>query len=188
MFEQAGVAGLHIEDQTFPKRCGHLAGKSLIAAEEMCLKLRVAGEIRRDKQLLIIARTDAIAVEGFESAIARAKQYLAAGADMIFIEAPETLEQITAIAKEIPQHKLINMFYGGKTPLVARKKLLELGYKLVIIPSDLQRASIKAMQNTLQEINRVGESSGIAEQLVTFKEREEIVGTKGYFDRSKKTR
>ncbi len=179
-FERAGAAGVHIEDQTFPKRCGHLNDKSVIAADEMCHKLRVAKESRQDSDFVIIARTDAIAVEGFDKAIERAQAYLAAGADMIFVEAPETVEQIEEIARRIPQPKLINMFFGGKTPLVPNSRLEELGYSITIIPSDLQRAAIKSMENTLSTIARFGDSEKIAEQMTSFQERELIVETDKY--------
>ncbi len=182
LYERMGVAGIHIEDQEFPKRCGHLAGKKLIPADEMCIKIKTAKDTLSDPNFLLIARTDAIAVEGFEQALDRADAYLKAGADMIFVEAPETEEQIEAIAKRIPQPKLINMFYGGKTPLVAKEKLAAWGYQIAIIPSDLQRAAIKAMQITLAVIKQQGDSASVAEALVTFKEREVIIGTKNWLD------
>lgn len=178
-FINIGVAGCHLEDQQFPKRCGHLNDKTLIPADEMAFKVKTAKQVAMelDPNFLLIARTDAIAVEGFEAAISRAKLCLDAGADMVFVEAPTSMEQIEAIAKEIQQPKLINMFYGGKTPLVPLKKLQQLGYQLVIIPSDLQRAAIFAMQQTLTAIKNDGDSKAVADQLVTFKEREEIIGT-----------
>ncbi len=182
-FERAGVAAIHIEDQTFPKRCGHLTGKTLIASEDMCIKIRAAIKARSTSDFLIIARTDAIAVEGFGQAIERAQQYLAAGADMIFVEAPETVEQVEQIAKALPQPKLINMFYGGKTPLIPTADLNDMGYKIAIIPSDLQRAAIKAMQNTLAVIQEEGNSARVADQLVTFKEREAIIETAKYLEK-----
>ncbi|MNF71167.1 2,3-dimethylmalate lyase [compost metagenome] len=129
---------------------------------------------------MIIARTDAIATEGFESALSRAEQYVKAGADMIFVEAPETLDQIRTIARRIPGPKLMNMFYGGKTPLMPIEELSSLGYQLVIIPSDMQRAAIHAMQIVLAEIKRSGDSSAMAAQLTSFEEREKIVQTSRY--------
>ncbi|MDP3560364.1 MAG: oxaloacetate decarboxylase [Legionellaceae bacterium] len=182
MYERLGLAALHIEDQTFPKRCGHLNDKSIISTEDMCHKVRVAKESLVDPDFVIIARTDAIAVEGIDSAIARSRAYLDAGADVIFVEAPETEAQIEKIAAEIPEPKLINMFSGGKTPMVSREKLHALGYKIMIVPSDLQRAAIKAMQNTLKELYQSGNSAKIADQLTSFQEREVIVDTKKYFD------
>lgn len=180
IMERAGVAAFHIEDQSFPKRCGHLDDKSLVPAEEMCRKVHIARQTLSDPDALVIARTDAIAVEGFEAALSRAERYLKAGADMIFVEAPETLEQIRAIAERLPGLKLINMFYGGKTPLTPLADLAAMGYRLAIIPSDLQRAAIHAMQATLAAIKQTGDSSALADQLTSFKEREEIVQTRRY--------
>ena len=179
-YERLGVAGLHIEDQTFPKRCGHLRDKSLVPMEDMIAKVTVANHAKQDPDFLLIARTDAISVEGLDSAIERAQSYLKAGANMIFVEAPETVEQIEEIAKRIPQPKLVNMFSGGKTPLLPVKRLNELGYKLVIIPSDLQRAAIKAMQKTLDAIATEGNSATMETSLASFAEREKIIGTEKY--------
>lgn len=179
-FERIGVAGMHLEDQTFPKRCGHLDDKSLVSIDEMCQKIVVARSSLRHPEFVLIARTDAIAVEGFERAITRAKAYRDAGADMIFVEAPESIEQIEAIAAALPGPKLINMFHGGKTPMVPVTRLQALGYNVVIIPSDLQRAAIKAMQITLDAIHHHGNSQTVSEQLATFKERELIVETEKY--------
>ncbi|CAB3840436.1 2,3-dimethylmalate lyase [Achromobacter mucicolens] len=180
LMERAGVAAFHIEDQTFPKRCGHLDDKSLVDAGEMARKVHIARQTLADADTLVIARTDAIAVEGFDAAIARAELYLKAGADMIFVEAPETLAQIRAIAERLPGLKLINMFYGGKTPLVPLPDLTAMGYRLAIIPSDLQRAAIHAMQETLRAIRLTGDSSAMADRLTSFKEREAIVQTGRY--------
>ena len=179
-FESIGMAGMHIEDQTFPKRCGHLANKTLIPAQQMVQKIKIAKEAQTDANFLLIARTDAIAVDGFDAAIERAKAYAEAGADMLFVEAPETVEQIEKIAKEIEKPKLINMFYGGKTPLVPVEQLKRWGYQIVIIPSDLQRAAIKSMQSVLTEIKANGDSQRIADELVSFSEREAIIGTDDY--------
>jgi len=177
---RAGVAALHIEDQSFPKRCGHLDDKSLVDADEMVRKVRVARHAVADADCMVIARTDAIAVEGFEAALARAQRYVDAGADMLFVEAPETIDQVREIAKRVPGPKLMNMFYGGKTPLVPLDELAALGYQLVIIPSDLQRAAIHAMQRTLTQIKLAGDSSALAQSLTSFQEREQIVQTSRY--------
>ena len=146
----------------------------------MCTKIRVACQSRIDPELMIIARTDAIACEGLDAAIERAQAYVDAGADMIFVEAPETLEQIEVISQQVPGPKLINMFHSGKTPLVPVARLAELDYRLVIIPSDLQRAAIRAMQRTLQEIAATGDSGCVAGELASFGERETIVRTARY--------
>ncbi|EFV13678.1 isocitrate lyase/PEP mutase family protein [Segniliparus rugosus] len=179
-YERIGVAGLHIEDQTFPKRCGHLDDKTLVSVEEMTHKVRAVKAAQTDPDFVLIARTDAIASESFSAAIDRAHAYLDAGADCIFVEAPETVEQIEEIARLIPQPKLINMFFSGKTPIVPRDRLRELGYRLIIIPSDLQRATITACRRTLEAIKRDGDSSALKDEMVSFKEREEIIETKKY--------
>ncbi|MFI4962235.1 MAG: oxaloacetate decarboxylase [Legionellales bacterium] len=185
-YERLGIAGLHIEDQTFPKRCGHLKDKSLIPTEDMVAKIIAAKDAKQDPDFMIIARTDGIAVEGFEKAIKRAQAYVEAGADMLFIEAPETVQQVEDIAALIPQPKLINMFSGGKTPLVPVERLKALGYNLIIIPSDLQRAAIRAMQTTLDTIFKNGNSAAIEEMLTSFNEREQIIGTDLYLKQDEK--
>lgn len=181
-FEQAGVAALHLEDQLSPKRCGHLDDKTLIPAEDFAQKIAAARDAVADPDLVIIARTDAIAVEGFEAAIARARLYSATGADVLFVEAPESEQQIERIAEELPGPKLINMFHGGKTPLLPAARLGELGYRIVIIPSDLQRAALHAMDEVLQALKRDGDSHSLSERMVSFQQREEIVRTADLLD------
>jgi 2-methylisocitrate lyase-like PEP mutase family enzyme len=181
-FEQAGVAALHLEDQLSPKRCGHLDDKTLIPAQDFALKIAAARDAVTDPDLVIIARTDAIAVEGFEAAIARARLYGEAGADVLFVEAPETEQQIERIAEELPGPKLINMFHGGKTPALPADRLGDLGYRIVIIPSDLQRAAMHAMEAVLQALKHDGDSHSLAERMVSFQQREEIVGTADLLD------
>lgn len=185
-FERAGAAALHLEDQTFPKRCGHYDDKSVVPAVEMAQKLRAARDAMTDSDIVLIARTDALAVEGLDAAVERAQAYAAAGADVIFIEAPVSMEQIEAIARRVPQPKLINMFQGGKTPLVPVARLKALGYQIVIIPSDLQRAAIRAMDDVLAAIARDGSSAALAERMASFTEREAVVDTAGYLARDAK--
>ena len=148
-FERAGVAAFHLEDQTFPKKCGHYDDKSVVPTDEMVQKLKAVRDALHDPDFIVIARTDALAVEGFSAALERASAYIAAGADMIFVEAPTSESEIAEIAKRLPGLKLINMFAGGKTPLIPVQKLEAFGYHVVIIPSDTQRAAIKAMQRVL---------------------------------------
>ena len=180
LFRSAGVSAFHLEDQEFPKRCGHLDGKSLISVEEMAKKVSVAKKYA--EAVLVIARTDAIAVTGFEDAIERACAYVEAGADMLFVEAPQTVQQIEEIAKRTPGPKLINMFYSGKTPLVPTDDLKAMGYQLIIIPSDLQRAAVTAMKEVLNVIKRDGNSGAIADGMMTFQEREQLVKTKEFLN------
>jgi 2-methylisocitrate lyase-like PEP mutase family enzyme len=179
-FERAGVAALHLEDQTFPKRCGHLDDKSVVPVAEMAGKLRAARDAAADPDLVLIARTDAIAVEGLEAALERAQAYAEAGADVLFVEAPTSEAQIEAIARRLAAPKLLNLFEGGKTPFVPLARLRALGYRIVIIPSDLQRAAIRAMQDTLAAIRRDGHSRAVADRMASFSEREAIVGTAEY--------
>jgi 2-methylisocitrate lyase-like PEP mutase family enzyme len=181
-FERAGVAGLHLEDQTFPKRCGHYDDKSVVPVAEMAAKLRAVRDAATDPDLVLIARTDALAVEGLDAALERSRVYAEAGADVIFVEAPTTEAEIETIAKRLPYPLLINMFQGGKTPLVPLARLAAWGYRIVIIPSDLQRAAIHAMEETLAAIKRDGNSAAVAPRLASFREREDVVGTPGYIE------
>jgi 2-methylisocitrate lyase-like PEP mutase family enzyme len=184
-FERAGVAAFHLEDQTFPKRCGHYDDKSLVPTAEMVQKLKAVRDALHDADFVVIARTDAIAVEGFAAALDRAAAYLDAGADVSFVEAPTSETEIAEIAKRLPGWKLINMFEGGKTPLLPVSRLEALGYQLVIVPSDTQRAAIKAMQRVLTAIVRDGSAAAMRDEMASFAEREVIVDTAGYLTRGK---
>ncbi len=184
-FERSGVAAFHLEDQTFPKKCGHYNDKNVVPANEMVQKLRAVRDALRDPDFVVIARTDALAVEGFNAAIERAAAYLEAGADMSFVEAPTSETEIIEIAKRLPGLKLINMFAGGKTPLLPAQRLEELGYHLVIIPSDTQRAAIAAMQRVLAAIGRDGSAAAMSGHMASFDEREHVVGTAAYLDRGR---
>jgi 2-methylisocitrate lyase-like PEP mutase family enzyme len=185
-FERAGVAAFHLEDQTFPKKCGHYDDKSLVPVAEMVQKLKAVRDTLLDPDFIVIARTDAIAVEGFNAAIDRAGAYREAGADMLFVEAPTSEDEIARIAKLVSGWKLINMFEGGKTPLLPAARLEQLGYHLVIIPSDTQRAAIKATQRVLAAIARDGSSTALRGDMVSFKEREALIDTAGYLERDRR--
>jgi 2-methylisocitrate lyase-like PEP mutase family enzyme len=183
LLRRAGVAALHLEDQVYPKRCGHYDDKGVVPTAEMLQRLRAARDAAHD--IILIARTDALAVEPFEAVMERAERYMEAGADMIFVEAPRSLAEIERIAAALPYPKLINMFHGGKTPLVPAAKLEELGYRLMIVPSDLQRAAIGAMQRALEAIKSDGSSAAVHDEMVSFADREVIVGTKDYLARDR---
>jgi 2-methylisocitrate lyase-like PEP mutase family enzyme len=185
-FERAGVAAFHLEDQTFPKKCGHYDDKGVVPVAEMVQKLKAVRDALHDSDFVVIARTDALAIEGFEAALDRAAAYLEAGADMIFVEAPTSEAEIGEIARRLPGLKLINMFAGGKTPLVPVPRLEALGYHVVIIPSDTQRAAIKAMQRVLATIARDGSAAAMADDMVSFKGRELLVDTAGYLERGRR--
>jgi len=182
-FARIGLAGVHLEDQTFPKRCGHLNDKSIVPAAAFVPVLKAAKDA--DPDIVIIARTDAIAVEGFDAAVERAHRYAEAGADVLFIEAPTTLEQIERIPKLFSKPVLINMFFGGKTPLVSAADLERMGYRIEIIPSDAQRAAIRAMQRVFATLKQHGEASSMAADMASFDEREQIVATQAWFARGK---
>ena len=180
LYERAGVAALHLEDQITPKKCGHYDTKALISAEEMVAKLRAAADARTDENLVLIARTDAVAVEGLTAAIARAKSYVRAGADMVFVEAPESVEQIRQIPTEVGAPAVINMFAGGKTPLVDAEDLAQYGYRLMIVPSDLQRAATWAMRRAAQTLYRDGSTAALADEMVSFADRDRLIGLPTY--------
>ena len=175
-YARAGAAALHIEDQVEPKRCGHYEGKQVVTSAEMVQKIQAAVEACGDSGLVIIARTDARAVLGLDAAIERGNAYTEAGADMIFVEAPQSIEEIERIALEVKAPLVINMFWGGKTPLVPAEQLAVLGYRIMIVPSDLQRAAIRAMQRAAAEIRTHGHTAAMAEDMASFAEREELIG------------
>jgi len=154
-YEAAGVAGLHLEDQVSPKRCGHLEGKQLIAASEMVEKVHAAVEARRSADLVIIARTDARAVESLDAALERARRYRDAGADVLFVEAPESEAEVVAVAEAFPETPLLfNAVEGGRTPLLELARLRELGFRLVICPLTGLLAATGALQQALSRLAR----------------------------------
>jgi methylisocitrate lyase len=154
--EKAGLAGIHIEDQVFPKRCGHVAGKSLIDPREMCDKIASAVEARRDRDFLIIARTDARAVEGVDAAIERAQLYLQAGADGIFPEALQSAAEFKMFAAEVKAPLLANMTEFGKSPLLSVRQLEAMGYRMVIFPQTAFRVAMHAEEQALRDLKRRG--------------------------------
>ena len=181
MFIKIGAAGMNIEDQAFPKRCGHLDGKQVIPTEEMVLKIKACAKVRDDldKDFVINARTDAIIPEGVDNAIERAKAYKDAGADMIFMEAPESEEQIDKIIKEVDGLISINLFdmiSGGKTPIIHPKRLAELGVARVSVPVGVLFAAIKGMQNYLEAIKNGDPATEKPELAAPFDEAKEILG------------
>lgn len=175
-YARSGAAALHIEDQVEPKRCGHYEGKQVVASAEMVQKIQAAVEACGDSGLVVIARTDARAGLGLDAAIERGNAYAEAGADMIFVEAPQSVEEIQRIALEVKAPLMINMFWGGKTPLVPAEQLAALGYRIMIVPSDLQRAAIRAMQRAAAAIRTHGHTAAMAEDMASFAEREELLG------------
>jgi 2-methylisocitrate lyase-like PEP mutase family enzyme len=180
LLERAGADALQIEDQVFPKRCGHFAGKEVIPAAEMVAKVKAAVDTRRDRDLLIIARTDAIAPEGFEAAIERAAAYHDAGADVTFVEAPTTMEQIADIPRRLPWPQLANIVLGGRTPELPNEKLKELGYAGVIYANVALQAAVKGMQAALGELRRKGHMGEAIGMVADFAERQRLVHKDDY--------
>src|SRR5688572_457662 len=171
--ERVGLAGLHLEDQEFPKRCGHLAGKEVVPADEMCERLAAAVSARRDREFLIIARTDARAVEGFDAAVERAKKYLAAGADAIFPEAMQSAEEFKRFAEAVGAPRvplLANMTEFGKTPLMSVDELAAMGYRMAIFPQTAFRLANKAMLDGLRHLKQHGTQRDLVEKMQTRQE------------------
>ncbi len=176
-FERAGVAAIHIEDQITPKRCGHLDGKEVISLSEMAKKLEAALATRTDPDFCIIARTDARGVNGFEDAVKRANAFAKLGVDAVFLEAPQSEEELAEIPQRVPNIPLlVNVFKGGKTPMLPMERLEKMGYRIAIYPSETQRAAIHAMRTALSTLKREGTTESIDAALTTFKERDKVVG------------
>jgi len=176
-YEKAGVAAFHIEDQVSPKKCGHYEGKEVIGTAEMVGKIHAAVDTRRDSDLVIIARSDARAVEGLAAAIDRVNAYLEAGADVGFVEAPQNIEELRIVGRNVRGPALVNVFEGGKTPMVPASELEAMGFRLGIYPSQTHRAAIRAAQRVLAVLKADGDTRRIEGELATFQEREDAVGT-----------
>jgi 2,3-dimethylmalate lyase len=176
-FERAGVAGIHLEDQAMPKRCGHLSGKVLVPQDEMVAKVRAAVSARTDADFVIIARTDARAVEGLDGALRRAAAYRDAGADVLFVEAPETEAEIERVAAELAGVPLLfNWAEGGRTPPVSLERLGELGFRLVIFPIGALLSAATAVRSFLDALRRDGTPAGLLAGLPTLPEFVEFMG------------
>jgi 2-methylisocitrate lyase-like PEP mutase family enzyme len=176
-YERTGVAAIHIEDQITPKRCGHLDGKEVIPLAEMEKKLEAALRIRTDTNFCIIARTDARGVHGLDDAIQRARAFARLGVDAVFIEAPQSEGELEEIPRTLPNVPLlVNVFKGGKTPMLPVQRLEKMGYRIAIYPSETQRAGIYAMRMALGLLKRDGTTESMDTALTTFKERDQIVG------------
>jgi 2-methylisocitrate lyase-like PEP mutase family enzyme len=178
-FERAGATAIQLEDQDFPKRCGHLDGKSLVPAQEMCGKLRAAVDARRSRETLIVARTDAVAVEGFDRAIERAAMYREAGADMLFVEAPKTRDDlariVTTLGSTIPL--MANMVEGGKTQLMTAAELEAIGYNLVIFPGGIARAVACTAMDYYGSLAQHGTNEPFRNRMLDFEGINALIGT-----------
>jgi methylisocitrate lyase len=173
--EKAGLAGCHIEDQEFPKRCGHLSGKSVVDVDEMAARIKAAVSARCDEDFMIIARTDARAVEDFDRAVERARRYLKAGADAIFPEALQNADEFRAFAREVKAPLLANMTEFGKSPLLSFDELAGFGYKIVIFPQSAFRVSMKATEEFLRDLKKAGAQSGWIKKMQTREQLYELL-------------
>ena len=176
-FERMGARALQLEDQTAPKRCGHLAGKDLVTCSEMVGKIKAAVDARHSSDTLIIARTDAIAVAGFDDALERAIKYQAAGADVLFVEAPQSLDQMIAICSTFPETPLLaNMVEGGKTPILSTEELSEMGFRLVIAPGSMVRAHAFMAREFLSGLRQTGTTAGFRDRMLNFAQINDLLG------------
>jgi 2-methylisocitrate lyase-like PEP mutase family enzyme len=186
LLERAGANAIMLEDQTYPKRCGHFEGKDVISKQEMVSKLKAAVDARIDPDMMILARTDARAVEGFEAALDRARAYQEAGADFLFVEAPVTKEELLAIPREVPGIHLCNMVIGGKTPLLPREELAKAGYAVVLYANAALQASLLAMQQVLQHLHDTGSVAGIESKLMMFADRQKVLDAEKFSELEKR--
>jgi len=180
-YQRVGVAAIHIEDQIFPKRCGHFEGKQVISAQEMVKKIEAAIYAREDEDFLLIARTDARSTYGLEEAINRGKLYFDAGAEMLFLEAPQSLEELKTIARAFKDKPLmVNIVEGGKTPVVAFEELRQMGFKIVLYPTSSLRTVAKALQKFADHLKQNGDTKDYYDNLVSFEMRNKITGLAEY--------
>lgn len=180
LFEEAGLAGLHLEDQELPKRCGHLSGKNVISREAMQAKLRAAVAARKDPDFVIIARTDARAVHGLEESLTRARAYVDAGADAIFPEALETPQEFERFAREIRVPLIANMTEFGKSPLLTVGQLAGMGYKGILFPVTMMRVAMKAVERALGQLAAEGTQAGLIDAMQTRAELYDLLGYTGF--------
>jgi len=184
--ERAGANAIFIEDQTYPKRCGHFDNQEIIAKDEMVQKIKAAVDARLDPDMLILARTDARSVEGLEAAFDRARAYQEAGADMLFVEAPRSVEELAAIPREVPGIHICNMVIGGKTPIPSREELGRMGYSLVAYANAALQAAMLGMQKILQHLHDTGSIVGAEELVLMFAERQKLLDGDFYRDLANK--
>src|SRR5450755_3523440 len=182
ILERSGANAIQLEDQNFPKRCGHFAGKGVIDSAEMVQKIHAAVDARNDADLVIMARTDAIAANGFEDAMERAAAYIEAGADMTFVEAPRTAEQMSEIPIRLRVPQVINIVSGGLTPMIGMAELEKMGFSMILYANAALQASIAGMQKVLGHLKANGSLEGVSAQLSAFDERQRIVGKPRFDD------
>jgi 2-methylisocitrate lyase-like PEP mutase family enzyme len=186
VIERAGAFAVQLEDQVFPKKCGHFEGKSIIPLSEAVNKIKAVCDVRNDPNTMVIARTDARSIEGLNSALDRAEAFLEAGADMTFVEAPQTVEELKEITKRLSAPQVANMVVGGKTPLINQKDLFDLGYSIVLYANTPLQAAMRAMSNVLKSLKETGDVSEVIDSLSDFAERQRLVAKFEYDAAEKK--
>jgi len=186
LYEKAGAAGIILEDQAEPKRCGHMSGKQVIPSQDMAVRLKAALDARSDKDFIITARTDAMGVSGIEDAIRRGNLYREAGADMIFVDAPESIDQMRRIAKEIDGPTMANMIPGGKTPLLTASELQEMGFAVVAYATSCTYVIARAVMDFFDELQRTGSTAGLEGRMMSFEQFNNLVGLKELRDKESK--
>ncbi|WP_282604399.1 oxaloacetate decarboxylase [Pelagibius sp. Alg239-R121] len=188
VFERNGASAIQLEDQQLPKRCGHLDGKNLVSIGEMSGKIKAATDSRADADTIIIARTDAVAVEGFEAALERSEAYLEAGADMLFVEAVKTEQEMRRVVAQFAGRLplMVNMVEGGKTPVMPAKHLARIGFKLVIFPGGLARAIAKTMSAYFESLQQEGTTAPFMDDMLNFTQLNDLLGTQKILDGSQK--
>jgi 2-methylisocitrate lyase-like PEP mutase family enzyme len=176
-YERAGAAGLHIEDQVFPKRCGHFDGKSVVSTKDMCYRLQAALDARTDPDFLIIARTDSRAVEGFDAALERAQRYLELGADAIFFEQPQSADELRRVGQAMPDTVLVaNMVERSKTPILPEAELREMGYRIILYANASLYLGAYAIRQGLATLRAEGSTQSMLDRMLTFQERQQLIG------------
>jgi 2-methylisocitrate lyase-like PEP mutase family enzyme len=181
VLERAGADAIQLEDQTMPKKCGHFDNKTVISAEEMRGKIKAAADARTSRDMLIIARSDALAVEGFEATIERVQRYIEAGADLTFVEAPENAEEIRKIPQRLSVPQVVNVVVGGKTPVFGQEELAKMGYGLVLYANVALQGAIAGMQTALKQLKTTGRVDEVSSMVASFAERQRLV-QKSFFD------
>lgn len=184
--EDLGAAGIFLEDQVWPKRCGHMQGKSVIPTDDYLLKLKAAIEARKTRDFIIVARTDARASEGLDEAIDRGKTYFKAGADAVFVEAPTSVEELSKVADEVDAPLVANMIEEGVTPTLNAKQLLDMGYRIALFPLSALFAATYAIKSVLSELKQTGSTQDGRKQMVTFGEFNNLVDLQRYMDLEKR--
>ncbi|CQR72381.1 2,3-dimethylmalate lyase [Sporomusa ovata DSM 2662] len=175
-YEKAGVAAIQLEDQVAPKKCGHMIGRQVVSKEEMVGKIKAAVDARRDNDLVIIARTDARTVHGINEALDRAKAYEEAGADLLFVESPESIEEMKLITSSFNVPVLANMVEGGRTPLLLNQELEEIGFNIVIYPTASTYSVCLAVSRLMQNLKQMGTTAGMMDEMIKFTEFNELIG------------